>query len=550
MVWKNCLQLREATPIPVWVLLMKLRLIVSTLLLLPTFAFGEAILRQTDIKIHRQRSLTDFDFLFGDLNLVMADGGFALASCLFHPSASIVPPNIFCPLGTTGFIAQGDVDADGIRDDGSFWSVSSVTPASDIEPFQTDRVSIIAAPPSGLADILRANDGDIAAAFAVTDFSVIIWYNYLAPPVAEFRLTRMRLDRPYGTGDGELQRMYEDLPWGNYLYEFPILGDPLRERVFGITHLTTPDVFPGRGSLASGWRLINDDWVGDALEIDPRLFYQFCWEGILPTNTVTSDQMFFSIRGDQDAVVLVLGPDGNPIIDDNGTPNDPSDDFLVTTTVTNLDTIVFPPYPFDTPDNQRTPFLLDNVFDPCYELAPFFFQPGDVARAELDWRRNIVAGSGTRDAPRRILRFDLRFIDTWDGFIVFSAPFAVGGFPFGTPVSERQRALDFDGDGFTNFQEYAFMSDLADPADMPQVEFESGNGATCTASVAKRPDVGGSLAYFFEESSDMGINDPWTVIRDGVNGWEITEDSNTTLTVTKVDPDPDPQSCFLRAVAR
>ncbi|NIP93362.1 MAG: hypothetical protein GWO24_07875, partial [Akkermansiaceae bacterium] len=127
-------------------------------------------------------------YLGGSTDVFFSDGFIVLSGC-FHPTFQIWGPSLGCPLGTTGFIAQGDIDFDGINDVGSFWSVAAVQRAERIEPFRPDQFLILSAPPSGIADALRESGGDITEVFDVIDQSVVVWYNVLAPPIDDFEIT-------------------------------------------------------------------------------------------------------------------------------------------------------------------------------------------------------------------------------------------------------------------------------------------------------------------------------------------------------------------------
>lgn len=607
----------------------------------------------TDFKQHLQTDIDQTQYTGGLVFVRLQDGNIYIVGCAGQPSSFIITPNIFCPLGTTGFIAQGDVGnnltgeagPDGVPDDGSFWSVSTIVQAVLVEPFQLDRVRIIAAPPSGISASLRATNGDVKSVFSLYDASAVVWYNFLNFPVEEFQVTLITLDRTYGvipaltnqwvnlaletmSGDvlpdpadvlpnppapdpdnpdpildpfhasdipvgdpllrvdtlysgvppfdfaisvteveriatipfymeDELERHYFDVPWGAYLFEFPALDDPDREVVLGVSLLTSPDIYPGRAHVPQGWRMVNEEWADRALEVDPRVFYDFQWFGIDFTNAVVSDDIYLSMHANQwvdlsgltnrtlyvpDFAEVMPNPD--PFLD----PINWIPDIPVGAPMYRDDVIVFPPFPIQTPVGDREPFLL-GVYDGHYELGPFFFRPGDSATGRLDFRRNLGAGNATRDTSRRFLEFDIRFVDTYDGFSFFSAPLIENGFPLGTRTSERLPEDDFDGDGYSNLFEFAFETDVADANSFPTFAFDMdtdlGSGLTCTGMITKRPNVGNSLVYQFEYSSDLVT---WTPIVDGNPMWEVIED-DTILMVTNIDPIAGP-NCYLRITVR
>ncbi|MCH2062601.1 MAG: hypothetical protein MK194_02625 [Roseibacillus sp.] len=279
-------------------------LLAAALLLAPVLAPAQT-LSFVNTKAWRQVGLEELLYLGGETNMFFVDGFWDLSGCA-HPSLAIVGPDpLFCPLGTTGFIAQGDIDGDGLNDQGSFWSVQSITPASLIEPFRSDLFRLVSAPPSGFTQILRGTDGDVSAIFDVQDFSVLVWYNVLGGIVDDYEVTQYQALRSYGPGKQELERHYFDVPWGPYKFSLPgLLPDSSPQEpqpiVFPVDHLVTPDAYPGRGMVPQGWRNINEEWgQKGSLEFDPRTFYDFKWGGLSADNTLETDVLFFSMRGNQ-----------------------------------------------------------------------------------------------------------------------------------------------------------------------------------------------------------------------------------------------------------
>ena len=279
-------------------------LLVAALVAAPVLSSAQSLLFFNS-KSWRQTGPETLNYLGGRTDMLFQDGFWELAPCLFHPSLSIVGPNEFCPLGTTGFIAQGDIDGDGVNDQGSFWSVAEITPASQVEPFRPDLFRLISAPPSGFARILRSTDGDVSAIFDVIDASVIVWYNTLNGIIDDNEVTIYAALREYGVGDDELERHYEDVPWGPYKFGLPQLvpsnsSQEPGQLIFGVDHIVTPDAWPGRGALPQGWRNTNEEWGDNGeLEMDPRIFYDFKWSGLTPSNTLQSDNLLFSLNANQ-----------------------------------------------------------------------------------------------------------------------------------------------------------------------------------------------------------------------------------------------------------
>ena len=281
-------------------------LFAAALLFAPALSPAQERLYFENTKNWRQVGPEQMFYLGGETNMFFLDGVAYIAGCAFQPSESIVGPNLLCPLGTTGFVAQGDIDEDGENDIGSFYSIAEIVPAISVEPLRPDLFRLLSAPPSGFTQILRGTDGDVSAIFDVADRSVIVWYNVLEGSfVDDYEITFYEALRSYGSGKQELERHYWDVPWGPYKFVLPGLvpnnsrNEP-GEVIYGVDHLVTPDAYPGRGAVPQGWRNTNDEyWENGALEFDPRTFFRFEWGGLDGTNTIEGDQLLYSMRGNQ-----------------------------------------------------------------------------------------------------------------------------------------------------------------------------------------------------------------------------------------------------------
>ena len=606
--------------------------IIALLVLAAGSIQAEVDMAFTDCMRHLQTDIESTQYLGGAVFARVQDGNIGVVGCFGNGGYQFYGPQLGCPLGTTGFIAQGDVGnaetgepiPDGIPDQGTYWSVAVIIEAILIEPFQLDRVRIVSAPPSGIADLLRGNDGDAASVFAFTDDSAAVWFNYVTFPVRNHEVAIFRMARDYGVVprtnqwvdllgdtfagddlpdqadvmanppvgdplhtvdipvgdpmlrvdtiysgsepfnfaftvpetvrsetvpdflDDEEERQYYDVPKGPYIFGFPALGSDTQEVYLGVTLIPFPDVYPGRGHVRNGIRMTNETWYENALEVDPRVFYDFQWTGIGFDNAVVSDEIHLSMRANQ-WVDLQGNPRRTLWVPDMADvmPNDGSiPDIAIGEPMYREDVMVFPPYPIQTLLTHREEFQI-GLFENHYELGPFFFTPGDSTMQRIDLRRNLKAGGSTRDTSRRFLDCAITFIDTYEGFSFFSAPLIPGGFPLGTRTSEREPNGDFDSDGYSNLMEFAFMSDVADPTSIPNFRFDLGDQGggvgSCLALVRKRPNVGSSLTYQFEYSSD-GMQ-TWILIEEG-GIWDIFE-NDTILRVINTAPIPG-DSCFIR----
>lgn len=344
--------------------------------------------------------------------------------------------------------------------------------------------------------------------------------------------------------ESELQRQYDELWWGPHKFLYPALTGVFQNapegtlRLYGVDVAISPDVYPGRSPSPSGWRIVND-WFEGAIEIDPRTRYLIDWVGIDPSNAFLGDELHFGIRANQ-----WLDVDGVT----RQTIEDPS---LVEAPLGFLpDVLVFPPFPITTTPGPpiRQPVQV-NIFSEEYNLPPLIYKPGDSGIGELDFFRSASAGNYSTQVTNRSIEFPIRFIDTYEGFIAFPFPIGNGGFFFGRSEEDRAMNNDLDGDGFSNFLEYAFCTSPESAGEFPTFTFDpivDQGDVLCTASTKMRPYVGSSLTYEFEYSSDGGVT--WTTVVDGAL-WTVVEGGTPdapTLEVTNNIVVPGDGSCFLR----
>jgi hypothetical protein len=155
-------------------------------------ANAELIMQLSANKTHYQVSRQSLRFDGGELNLHLRDGNVILdGACVIDPQLFFFGPSNIpsCPLGATGFIASGDVDRDGVRDDNQYWSVASVIPAFVIEPSRPEIPQLYSGPPSKLPRPLQN----------FRDDAVVTFYNIATDVVRQYDLTQYELIRPYGS---------------------------------------------------------------------------------------------------------------------------------------------------------------------------------------------------------------------------------------------------------------------------------------------------------------------------------------------------------------
>ncbi|WP_367871312.1 hypothetical protein [Luteolibacter sp. Populi] len=142
-------------------------------------------------KLFYQTAPMSLRFESGQLRVFLRDGLVILdGACVIDPQLFFFPPSNIppCPLGATGFVATGDVDRDGIRDDNQYWSVAGVIPAFVVEPSRPELCQLYSAPPSKLERPLSN----------FRDDAVVTFYDISTAFVQQYDQSRYELIRPYG----------------------------------------------------------------------------------------------------------------------------------------------------------------------------------------------------------------------------------------------------------------------------------------------------------------------------------------------------------------
>lgn len=488
------------------------RLLLTSILALPGLCYGQINFTFTDGKSGLQINDDTFQYQGGVLNLGHQDGSWTLAGCAQHPSPVPVFPNMFCPLGTTGFILRGDLDGDDVPDDGSYWSLTAA-PINTVltDPFSDQGIRTESAPYSDFMrpDLIPVQNGSVEIQYNALDF--LNQYNY---NIALYSYQQEFLPGFQGRKSND-----KTVKAGPYRFSIPLLnGAPNQRQVFGFDKPTMPESYPGfYGSvLDSGFRFSNDDlWDGQGrLEFDPRLFDNYLtYEGIIPG-------VNFFPNFDELRLWVLADPSLNPFANP---PTDATDPNLLYPAGAGAVLLRYP----------------DNVSS--LRLPNWVFNPGDEGtlylRMDRGYRESIVT-----DASIRVWMVRIRFVDSYAGWALLNA-----AFPAGTTDEERAPYYDYDGDGASNLLEFALQTDPVNPASNPTaagavVPFINEAGQ-CEVTVAKRPDVGTTLKYYIEYSSDMVT---WTRIPDaGDANWTIVIDNEDEITAQSIGELP-AGSCYVR----
>lgn len=476
-----------------------------------SLAHGQAELFFQDVKNFKMIGPNESEYLGGSWNIRLLDGAIFFLPCwanfgpLFTPPTTIPP----CQSGTTGLITQGDLDGDGVRDVGFYLSITQPIPARQVEPFQTGLVELWSGPPSGLPRPLGG--------FNWLDTSVVAFYDLVNDPIngVGYEVTVYDSTRPYAAGPAGLEKHRDEIVPGLYTFAFPALGSdevnrsnffinaPHREMVEAVPGPGGRDVVSGGIGVGNDFRLTDDDrWHEGAMEFDPRILFDFQWEGFNTQTFLSGDRVFFSVR-ERDS-----------------------------------DRIRFPPIPDPVPGNPHNPQLIGSNelgIPSGYELGPDFFGPNLQYRVEVEFVRNLPSGN-TTDVSSRIYQWDIDLIDTYEGFKRVN-------FPAGTSELLIEPSADYDGDGYTNLEEFGFQTEVLDPASVPNpTPTLDAFTNQCILDVPKRPGVGSRLKYNIQYSFDL---EDWVTIEQGDPNWFIVFDNDELISVLSRRPAAI-NPCFVR----
>lgn len=338
----------------------------------------------------------------GELDLLFYDGNYIYdAICPLNGSAvfygpSEIPP---CQIGATGFVASGDINGDGVRDDSSYWSITDIQGAQAVEPSRPELVQLYAGPPSKLPRPLDA----------FKDETDVVFYNIRTPEVSQFDLTQYHMEREYGPGTGELRRMNEEIVTGQYVFTFPRLTMPdLNPVAYAVTIVPSLNALDPSNRTQAGFRFTSGSWFNGFYQMDPRLINRIKWTGNDRTIVRAGDQMYFSILDADES------------------------------------NLTFPP---TVPQN---PVLLANPTVQAYNMPPFFYVVGDEGVMNLEYNRFLRSSGVSFDSSDRDFRAKVLFVDSFAGYVQ-------SVFPAGTSKRDRAAAGDVDKDGVSNAEEFGFQ---------------------------------------------------------------------------------------------
>lgn len=414
-----------------------------------------------------------------------------------------------CEAGATGYLTAGDIDGDGLEDSGDYFLVLAIARAAILRPFAPEEVMLISAPPSQLPRPLAGFSNDSRSVF----------FNIQTEFIRQYDITQYGFAREYTPA--ERNRFDKEVVPGSYIYSFPSIASATIPTNIAINRFATLDGYREINNQDVGFRFLGVTYDDGFAVLNPFQINTLRWEGnsVSFVNPV-SDSLYLSIKALQDPTDPLSDPDpGLPIFPNfTGNPTEPR---------------VVLPSPLDT----------------SYVLAPNFLAPGQTGLLDLEF--SIVRRTNAVVYDESIRRFRMP--------VKVSNPFALPPPPNVSEAVFNDFNGDFDNDGVTNFEEWVFDSDRANPASVP-VAPKLGFVAPVTTTssdpvtgpiagtfsepvesgawefkVAKKRNAVPKLKYEIMHSTDM-VN--WTPIEEGDPNWILTDDDvKSEIKVTSRDED-------------
>ena len=480
--------------------------------LITSAASGQIVLKFTNAKDFLQTGPSYFqtEFRRGLLNINVRDGSVVTEWCDGEDGIDQWVPAgvIWCPLGTTAYIAKGDSNNDGILDSARFWSVSNLAGAALIEPFNEDLVGVIAAPPSQL----------IRPYSNFNDQSWLIFYNMLGAEIYQYVLTEYDSDRAYPAGQFGWERMDKEVVEGQYVFTLPLLNNPSRPVNLAVNHRVIPEgAGPHHRYPKNDFYFTSGTWDSEGFYLmDPYIGSKLEWTGNDVTNTYNSVDLWrfmiidslpladpeaplrtFAVQSydqkttyeayldqllNSDGPIDLVGIDGQPTIYTARDDNDPY-----------LPTVEFPP--------SRVPLVLPSAYAQSFTIPSGFFEPGSRKYIQLRVDRVLGTSSVAFDTAVRLFHAPIRFVSSYAGYSSVK-------FPNGADASLIAPSGDYDNDGASNISEMAAGTDPVDDGDAP-------------VSLTPVQESDGTVTFTYDTGADVYLRHQ-LVITDTVTGEVMT----------------------------
>lgn len=442
-----------------------------------------------------RQSPSSVAFEGGVFSINVEDGNFRDDGC---DDTEFYFPFPGCPIGATGWVSRGLENDPELNGRGPYFSITAITAAQILRPFDPLSARLVAAPPSLLPRPIVGFE----------DRSLSVFFNLFSNFIRQYPITRYNMGRQYTAG--ERQRFDGEVVPGTYRYNFGSLASPIVPVVLELNQFPMLDGFRKVNNQPRGLRFTNVTYDDGYAVLDPFALNTLTWEG----NTTSF------IRPGQDVLYLSIKRLTNP--------SDPLSDPDLNATP------LFPSFTGPT----ITRVLLPSALDTSFILPPNFVAPGATGLIDLEFIIFRPTSNVIFERATRRFRMPVKVTDPFEGFIR-------NALPPGTSAEKMAPDYDFDGDGVSNFNEWVFKSNPAQPGSSP-----TSPGVKMVASTPAAPPGGGfssmsadstdsgpileysvpkltnsvpALNYSIEYSTDMLT---WTKIEAGNPDWNLVETYN------------------------
>lgn len=446
---------------------------------------------------YRQGQTRFLSFEGATFDMDIRDGVF-----LYAPSGCedtvYFPPGGGCPIGATGFVTRGLDNDPLLNGKGPYFSVTNISPAAYIRPFEPNAVRLYSAPPSLLPRPLGG----------FSDLSLNVFYNLTTPYIRQYNVTRYDFSRQYAAS--ERSRFDGEIVPGTYIYNFPSLNSTATPVVIAINQYAKLDGYREINSQRQGFRFLNLTYDDGFAVLNPYELNFLKWEG--NTNsfiTPTFDNLFLSIK----PLANPLDPLSDPVQFDG------------------MDPATLPVFPNFVGSGVNR-ILLPSPLDTSYIMPPNFVAPGETGVIDMEFTVYRPTNGVVYENSIRRFRLPVKFTDPYASAIIAALP---------ATATSAQRAADFDydGDGVSNFTEWVFKSNPALKGSVPvspsvsssapSASLAKAEGKTVATQssleykVAKLTNSVPKLKYTIEYSKDMKT---WQGVVAGDPLWTVLETQN------------------------
>ena len=416
-----------------------------------------------------------------------------------------------CPLGATGFVSRGLENDPELRGLGPYFSVTELSAAVLLNPFDSVSAKLISAPPSLLP---RPNAGFV-------DKSLSVFFDLQTPNIRQYPIALYEFTRNYLTN--ERTRFDGEVVPGTYRYSFASLANPLVPINIDINQFPKLDGYRKINSQPQGVRFKNVTYDDGFAVLNPFVLNTITWEGNTSSLIFPSvDLSYFSIKRLTDPT----DPLSDPVIYNLLGPFivDPTTGFLIPNPTIPL----FPNFA----GASDTRVLLQNALNTSFILPPNFIDPGQTGVIDLEFVIYRPTSGVVYENSTRRFRLPVKVTNPFVFFIQ-------AALPPGATAQQMAADYDYDGDGVSNFTEWVFGSDPklkssvpgspglntvtpTPPAGQTALKFNPGEGSQSTLEykVPKLKNTVPALKYSIEYSADMKI---WTQITSSNPAWILSE---------------------------